>query len=648
MTPATVMLLDYGVAAAGFAGWVGAGVTGALGRRRASLALLVAAAVATLARVGTVALLGAFGWWFVEEKVLLVLPLTLASDLAAVIHARSVIGVTEGPSPSAVVAYFTAGSAAFAGLVVSFLIGPRLTLLTGLVTVGAVALAAVVRARAVPARESHKDGNGLTRRSVLAAVGGAATVGVAGALVGSSFGSAREVTTRRGLAHGAHVGRARSRQTVSIADLRGAATPSVTGRVREHVLTAVRANVRLPSGRTVEAWTFDGSLPGPALVVDEGDVLRVTLRNRDIDQGVTLHWHGYDVACGEDGVPDLTQRVVAPGEEFGYQFRTDQVGTYWFHTHSVSHIGVRKGLYGTLVVRPRATTLRRRAAELDLTVPIHSLEGVLLLGGSDVRTYRDAETGTRVRLRVVNTDSSAHRIALVGTSFRVAAVDGRDLNEPGEVTGRALTVPAGGRRDLVLDMPAAVVSLVVDDRDTGGLRLAPPCRRVPDMKADTSGWAELDLLHYGGVCPPPFDASRPDRSFELVLDRGLALSDGAPVLAYKVNGAAYTIPAQVVQYGDVVRFTVVNRSLEVHPWHLHGHPVLVLLRNGTRPTGSPLLVDTFDVLPGEVWEVAFRATNRGIWMNHCHNLPHADQGMMLHLAYDGVESPFAGGHAGHE
>ena len=33
-------------------------------------------------------------------------------------------------------------------------------------------------------------------------------------------------------------------------------------------------------------------------------------------------------------------------------------------------------------------------------------------------------------------------------------------------------------------------------------------------------------------------------------------------------------------------------------------------------------------------------------MDHCHNLSHADDGMALHLAYDGVSSPFHGGHGG--
>ncbi len=361
---------------------------------------------------------------------------------------------------------------------------------------------------------------------------------------------------------------------------------------------------------------------------------------------MTLHWHGYDVACGDDGVPGLTQDAVAPGEEFVYRFRADQVGTYWYHTHQASHHGVRRGLYGTLVVTPRDPQQVEKPAaaeQLDLTLPVHTFGDTVLIGDQDKRTEHAAPAGTPVRLRLINTDSDPHWFALVGTPFRVAAVDGRDLNQPGEVSGVRLRLPAGGRYDLVFVMPDGPVALVLDNDRDGGLWLRPqddPAGGEPAVE-DTSNWPELDLLHYGIPAAVPFDAGAPDRHFTIVLDRGVAIVDGAPAYAHTVNGRGHpSIPDQLVTEGDLVRFTVVNRSLETHPWHLHGHPVLILSRNGTPSSGSPLWMDTFDVRPGEVWEVAFKAANPGIWMNHCHNLPHAHQGMMLRLAYDGVTTPF--------
>ena len=92
----------------------------------------------------------------------------------------------------------------------------------------------------------------------------------------------------------------------------------------------------------------------------------------DIERGVTLHWHGYDVPNSQDGLPGVTQDSVLPGQEFVYRFRADQAGTSWYHTHSVSDVGVRMGLYGVLVVRPAPVS------GVDVTVPVHTLAGLAL------------------------------------------------------------------------------------------------------------------------------------------------------------------------------------------------------------------------------------------------------------------------------
>ena len=43
---------------------------------------------------------------------------------------------------------------------------------------------------------------------------------------------------------------------------------------------------------------------------------------------------------------------------------------------------------------------------------------------------------------------------------------------------------------------------------------------------------------------------------------------------------------------------------------------------------------------GETFEVAFVADNPGLWMDHCHNLKHAAEGLVTHLMYDGVTTPY--------
>ena len=91
--------------------------------------------------------------------------------------------------------------------------------------------------------------------------------------------------------------------------------------------------------------------------------------------------------------------------------------------------------------------------------------------------------------------------------------------------------------------------------------------------------------------------------------------------------------------GDVVTVTIENRGTETHPMHLHGHHAVVLERNGVAPTArcGSTRSTCARVMSGRV---AFVADNPGLWMDHCHNLEHARDGMVMHLAYEGVTSPF--------
>ncbi|WP_405141343.1 multicopper oxidase family protein [Sphaerisporangium sp. NBC_01403] len=668
MTVAGLIALELVAGVAATVAWLGSGAAAAARRAGLALALFCVAVAASLARAGTALALAPAGWWFVQEKVTLTLPLLVAAVLAASVLAAprlvAAVRARGGSSSDAavVVPLLGAGYAAMAGPAVTLLVGYPATWSTGLVTVALVAGAVLVTWRAVSA---SVPGLRVTAAVALATgLAGAGLVFVPAEATDTGGGPQAAMEPHATRAHaamaahstGAHSamgtgassasdsGHAGSGQPVTA--LRGPSTPAAGGEVRRFTLTARTATITLSSGREVAAWTFDGRVPGPPITAAEGDLIEVRLRNADVTSGVTLHWHGYDVPSGEDGVPGLTQDAVMPGQEFLYRFRATQVGTYWYHTHEVSDRGVKMGLYGMLVVTPRETA--KEGA--DLTVPVHTFAGKIALGDHDQPFEQRVAPGAPVRLRLVNTDNTPHQFTLSGTPYRVAAIDGRDLNGPGELSRTTLRLPAGGRYDLVFPMPTAGAVLRADDR-AGTLRLTPdgaPPAPAASATEDTSGWPEFDPLSYGTPAATPFGAgSRFDRRFTLVLDQGLAITNGRPAYAHTVNGHAFpSIPTQLVREGDLVRVTVVNRGRETHPWHLHGHTVLVLSRDGHAPTGGPLLLDTFDVRPGEVWEVAFRANNLGMWMNHCHNLSHADQGMALHLAYEGVTTPFHGAHGG--
>src|SRR6185437_4753971 len=97
-------------------------------------------------------------------------------------------------------------------------------------------------------------------------------------------------------------------------------------------------------------YTLNGQTPGPEIRAKKGQLVQVTLVNDNVTDGVTLHWHGVDAPNAEDGVAGVTQDAVRPGQSFVYRFVAQHAGTYWYHSHQVSHVQVRDGLFGAFVV----------------------------------------------------------------------------------------------------------------------------------------------------------------------------------------------------------------------------------------------------------------------------------------------------------
>jgi FtsP/CotA-like multicopper oxidase with cupredoxin domain len=198
---------------------------------------------------------------------------------------------------------------------------------------------------------------------------------------------------------------------------------------------------------------------------------------------------------------------------------------------------------------------------------------------------------------------------------------------------------AGGRVDVEVTAPAPVQL-----GGSGSLVLASgaPARAQPSK--------QLDLLSYGRPVALPFDPDKANRRFQYSIGRRPGFVDGRPGMWWSINGHLFPdVPMFVVQDGDVVRMHIKNSSRAVHPMHLHGHHAVVLARDGVTATGSPWWVDSLDVASGHSYDIAFVADNPGIWMDHCHNLPHASQGLVAHLMYAGVTEPYrVGGAAGNQ
>ena len=111
---------------------------------------------------------------------------------------------------------------------------------------------------------------------------------------------------------------------------------------------------------------INGRLPGPTLVVYDGQTVVVNVVNMLRTESTTIHWHGITQVNTPwmDGTDTITQCPIAPGTSFRYIFKPSQAGTFWYHSHS----GFQRadGMSGGLVVKDRSVTAER--------YPIHHID----------------------------------------------------------------------------------------------------------------------------------------------------------------------------------------------------------------------------------------------------------------------------------
>jgi CopA family copper-resistance protein len=140
----------------------------------------------------------------------------------------------------------------------------------------------------------------------------------------------------------------------------GAGAATLSGTEFELEIGALPVNF---TGATRLATVVNGVLPGPVLRWREGDVVTLRVSNR-LAVPSSIHWHGMIVPADMDGVPGLSFHGIGPGTSYQYRFRVNQSGTYWYHSHS--RFQEQTGLYGAIVITPRAG--ERHRTERDYTV----------------------------------------------------------------------------------------------------------------------------------------------------------------------------------------------------------------------------------------------------------------------------------------
>lgn len=228
-------------------------------------------------------------------------------------------------------------------------------------------------------------------------------------------------------------------------------------------LTAKPVKWPITGDTTVTAWTYNGTVPGPLIRVNEGDTVRVILKN-ELPEATSIHWHGIPVPNNQDGVaePAVTQKPIMPGETYTYEFVAKLAGTFMYHSHVQTDRQIPIGLSAPFIIDPPgAKTYDKdfvvmlnewqvRDGKTYAAMPGMNEPNYFTVNG---KAYPDIPTinvkqGERVRVRLIGAGQFEHPMHLHGMSFKIVATDGNPVPEVAQLTKDTIPVHPGERFDI--------------------------------------------------------------------------------------------------------------------------------------------------------------------------------------------------------
>ena len=419
-------------------------------------------------------------------------------------------------------------------------------------------------------------------------------------------------------------------------------------------------------GYRLNMRSYEGTLPGPTLRVQPGDVIRIKLindlpPNRDpLPQRPDLphhfnttnvHFHGMHVS--PDGISDNVFRSMEPGQSYDVEIAIPDDhtrGTYWYHPHHHGSADVQmiSGMAGALIVEgdfaevPEIASARERVLILnevlfdylgtiehyDTAWPEASprflsvngqREPIMHMQPGEVQRWRIIHTGHEDNLRLALESHDLHAIAYDGIQ---AAQIGRSDN---------LVLAPGQRVDVLVQAgEPGTYQLGAIANDQGYASPTGPLASIVVAGEPLS--MELPVA----LPAPPLATVRDE---ELTGSRRLTFMTREPEnppaanyqeFAFLVDGRVFDHDRvdQRVILGSVEEWTSVNDDDSDHVFHIHTNPFQLTQING-EPVAEPIWRDT--VIVPRNGNVTFRTRFEdfsGRFVLHCHMMNHEELGMM--------------------
>jgi FtsP/CotA-like multicopper oxidase with cupredoxin domain len=462
-------------------------------------------------------------------------------------------------------------------------------------------------------------------------------------------------------------------------------------RAKNHVVSLTLDAVN-ENGR--DAFAFEGATVAPVIRASPGDTLKITYVNKLPEESAetcdvnpcrdltNLHFHG--LAVSPDAPQDDVLTMLAkPGETLHYTVeipRDHTPGLFWYHTHphGESHRQVRDGMSGAIVIegmgryvpevrglRERVIVVRGRSIKHDpkaeelkkyVEMPSQSCSGeseapeeVFTVNGA-LRPQIEISPNERQFWRVVNASADRYvDLQLDGGVFEIVALDGmplafHDPHHPTRSANHVLLAPAG-RVEAIVTGPAlrahsALRTLCVNTGPTGdpnpamvladliqsSVETASPDQHNREPRAERERAAEARPPLYNQVNVEPVKKRPPTFTTIFTEDQN----------GFYINGKKFAMdapPMTTVRVGTYQHWRIVNRTAELHPFHIHQVHFLAYAENGA-PLAYPAWLDTVNVPVGGTVDVILDFTDsviKGTSVFHCHLLNHEDKGMMAKI-----------------
>lgn len=240
---------------------------------------------------------------------------------------------------------------------------------------------------------------------------------------------------------------------------------------REFNMTIDEVKVQVAPGLDYKVFGFDGQVPGPLIHVKEGDDVAVHVTN-NTTLPHTIHWHGVNQLNNwqNDGVPDVTQQAIQPGDTFTYHWKAERPGTLWYHCHvNVNeHVGIR-GMWGPLIIDPKDPLPIEKTVTKNVIMMLstwesanadtygkggtpYDVDDVFSVNGKSLPLTQPirVKKGDVMRVRFIGAGDSIHSIHLHGHDMLITHKDGYPLSSP--YYADTVLVGPGERYDAIVKM----------------------------------------------------------------------------------------------------------------------------------------------------------------------------------------------------